>query len=38
MNILGTLFNESVTIVAGCVWAFIIAVIVGEVALRITQR
>ncbi len=37
MDLVGALFNELSGITAGVVWALIIALVVGEVALRIAK-
>jgi hypothetical protein len=37
MDLFGTVFNELTAITAGVVWAFIIAIVVGEVAMQIAK-
>jgi len=37
MDLFGTVFNELTEITAGVVWAFIIAIVVGEVVMRIAK-
>jgi hypothetical protein len=37
MDLFGALFNELTAVTAGVVWAIIIAIVVGEVAVRIAK-
>ncbi len=37
MDLFGIVFNELTAVTAGVVWAFIIVIVVGEVAVRIAK-